>query len=369
MDEIDRLIVKLGDPDPEVRSSAAWRLGVIKDARPFPALVEALKDEEWGVRKGAAEALGKIGEANSASSEVAEAVPALIEALKDENIGVRRDVVDALGRFKDARAIPALIETLKDKNLAVQEQVRNALTLGKLNTAIELGKVRTNAAWALAYIGAPAVPALVEALKDRDAYVREWAAGALGEIQGVHAVPELIETLNDENCKVRAQAVRALGDIAKANSGNSDVAKAVPALIEALNDENCDVRVRAVHALGEIKVVSAVPVLIEALKDEDASVRYGAAHALGDILKTCKTIDRVCEFEARLKEGLELVKKHSNRDEIAGIGLEVSQLRIEAAKKKNELAPKRDIILDGIPRPPKKGGTIYHSMRRAVRDG
>ncbi|MEM4360061.1 MAG: HEAT repeat domain-containing protein, partial [Candidatus Bilamarchaeaceae archaeon] len=44
----------------EERNGAAIALGKIGDARAVPALIDALKDEDWNVRKRAAEALEKI---------------------------------------------------------------------------------------------------------------------------------------------------------------------------------------------------------------------------------------------------------------------------------------------------------------------
>jgi HEAT repeat protein len=71
--------------------------------------------------------------------------------------------------------------------------------------------VRRAAAEALGKIGDPqAVPALMEALKDRDEDVRKAVAEALGEIGDPQAVPALLETLKDEDEDVRWAATMAL---------------------------------------------------------------------------------------------------------------------------------------------------------------
>ncbi len=54
-------------------------------------LIEALKDQDTGVRSSAAYALGKIGPAAK------DAVPALIEALKHQDSRVRLGAASALG--------------------------------------------------------------------------------------------------------------------------------------------------------------------------------------------------------------------------------------------------------------------------------
>jgi HEAT repeat protein len=69
----------------------------------------------------------------------------------------------------EKKAIPALIQALIDKD----EDVRYAV-------AYALGKIGRNAGPAKA---AKAVPALTEALKDENQFVRENAAKALKQIQ------------------------------------------------------------------------------------------------------------------------------------------------------------------------------------------
>ena len=88
MDELERLLEKLKDPDAWTRIEAVMALGNVRDVKGVPALIDALKDETWEVRFDAAEALGKIGDAR--------AVPALIDALKDEYEFVRGSVAHAL---------------------------------------------------------------------------------------------------------------------------------------------------------------------------------------------------------------------------------------------------------------------------------
>jgi len=80
--------------------------------------IAQLKNEDWGVRYHAAEALGKIG---------VSAVPALIEALKDENSIVRSSAADALGNIGDASAVPALNEALKGEDWSVRRDAARAL--------------------------------------------------------------------------------------------------------------------------------------------------------------------------------------------------------------------------------------------------
>jgi HEAT repeat protein len=118
-------------------------------------LLRSLANPAWVARRNAAWALG--------ASDASEAVPALIDALKDTDAGVREQVAWALGAIGDRRAVDGLIGALKD----------------------QAPQVRKQAAWALGALGdRRAVQGLMTSLKDGDAGVRKQAAWALGAIGG-----------------------------------------------------------------------------------------------------------------------------------------------------------------------------------------
>jgi hypothetical protein len=84
----------------------------------IPALIQALGDSNWDVRRAAAEALVKIG---------TPAVPALIQALGDSDRDVRAAACEVMGTIGDAQAVPALTKALGDLSFKVQEAARNAI--------------------------------------------------------------------------------------------------------------------------------------------------------------------------------------------------------------------------------------------------
>ncbi|MDP3012079.1 MAG: HEAT repeat domain-containing protein, partial [Candidatus Hydromicrobium sp.] len=90
-----------------VRREAAEALSKIGLPAVEP-LIAALKDNDWDVRKVAAEALGEIGDSL--------AVESLIAALKDKDRDVHYNAAVALGKIRDIRAVEPLIAALKDKN-------------------------------------------------------------------------------------------------------------------------------------------------------------------------------------------------------------------------------------------------------------
>jgi len=94
--------------------------------------------------------------------------------------------------------------------------------------------------------------------------VRETAVDAIARI-GEPAVPVLIQSLSDPDPGVRTQAARALARM-------TDKAKpALPALTAALNDPDEDVRIAATRALGQLgpAAAPALPELIKLLHEPD----------------------------------------------------------------------------------------------------
>ena len=159
-------------------------------------------------------------------------------------------------------AIPLLVELLRDESISLRRSALN-----------ELIDLAPDTQWIQ--------PALRRALRDEDSVVAGDAARALGAL-GPRASPSvraLVKTLSHENPYVRIYAAEALASIGpKAQAATKDLAK-------ALADPTPGVRWAAAEALGSIgpAAQSSVPQLIRALKDEFLYVRICAAEALGSI--------------------------------------------------------------------------------------
>ena len=258
----------------EVRKNVAIALILFAEPkRTVPALTELLNDKDYPVRVAAAVCLGKIG------PDAKAAVPALIEMLKNQDSYLRCTAAYTLAMIgPEAKiAVPALIGLLRDKDMNVRNGAAVALGQTRSETRvvvpalIELLKgkdSRSTAASALAQIGPAAkiaIPALKELLGDKDS--ASSAAEALAELgEGDPAVPALVELLKDKNCFYRDYAAMTLEKIGpKAKT-------AIPGIRKLLQDKDRLVRFVAADALavmGDRKM--AVPALIELLKVTDDS--------------------------------------------------------------------------------------------------
>ncbi len=135
--------------------------------------------------------------------------------------------------------------------------------------------------------------ALLTALTNPDANVREAAAQAVGRLGVVKAVDPLLKNVQDpqkQGCLAEIEALAALHETAKGHP------QAVPALLDVLRDQENrygSERRAAAHALGLLvgkKNTQAVQTLLEVLygekRDRHWEVRYEVVVALGELRAT-----------------------------------------------------------------------------------
>jgi RNA polymerase sigma factor (sigma-70 family) len=215
-DGVAALIGSLKAKDREARANAITALNEMgpeaKEA--VPALIESLEEKDKDFRLGAAYALGRIAPASQS------AIPALIKLLQEDDI--RATAVDALARFREV-AVPALSEALRDRHAKIRNGAAVSLCLipgqakqaipGLIQAAADNNwSIHQNAEGALVQLGADAVPALVEALKDKDPVIRTASAQILGQIgpsAASSALPALARAMGDDNENVRKAAAKA----------------------------------------------------------------------------------------------------------------------------------------------------------------
>ncbi len=315
--DIKGLIKALRYKEYEIRSDAAEALGKIGDAKAIEPLITALKDD-YAVPTSAIYALVEMGEP---------AIEPLIHALKNDDYRVRKGAADALGHIGDRRAVEPLIHALKYARSYADQSVQSA------------------AASALGYIGdRRAVEPLIHALQHENSIVRMYAVSALGDIGDARATEHLIRALGEEG-DVQARAkealikigepaveplVRALGDkdevvrIAVAEILIKVGKPAVEPLFPMLNHKTWYLQDRAARVLGEIGDERAVSHLLPLLRtdtvyDEWYTLQWTAANALAKIgepavepLKDALNNERYSD-KTFVKEALEMIKKRQEK--------------------------------------------------------
>jgi HEAT repeat protein len=235
------------------------------DAAPaIDALVRCLGAKNTELPAHAALALGKIG---------TPAVLALRKALAHPDPGVRGAAADALGH-----AGPSAREAIEDLNKLAAAASPPALGLAY---AAAIAKISGDPKAGL--------PALIEALKDKNDQLRASVIEKIGEMRALarDAASAIMERLKDPAAKVRANA--ALG-LARIEASSPEV---IAALTRTLGDPEAEVRINAAIALGTFgpACASAMPQLRAMQGDKDARAAAVANAALERIAGNKEKVD------------------------------------------------------------------------------
>lgn len=194
------LATQLSSPDPTVRLHATRRLSELGGGDEVVApLASAMSDENWRVRRAAAEGLAK--------RDTDSMIDALLVAIRD--------------RHRDAALL----------NAAVTALVRASRDV---------------------------VPAVIPLLEDASADVRTYAALALGLLEDRRAVPALLRALDDGDDNVRFHAVEALGRIRA-----REAADRIAAIAESRDFSLAFAALDALRLIGEPSVAPQIVPLLE----------------------------------------------------------------------------------------------------------
>jgi cyclophilin family peptidyl-prolyl cis-trans isomerase/HEAT repeat protein len=231
------LLALLGDDDRGIRRRAALAAGRIGDAFLVPAVLELLDDPEPEVRQMAAFALGLVGDA--------QAVPRLTLALADPVAIVRARSAEALGRIggpgvadavarRAAAATPPNAEVLTirgdDPGSPTDPWIELRLALFALarlkdpraaeSVLLRAGRPRYDwwaATWTAMRVESPGLkPVLRAAASSTDALSRAFAARGLGALKDADSMEVLLKLTRDSDQTVVVNALRALGAIGDA---------------------------------------------------------------------------------------------------------------------------------------------------------
>ena len=194
---------------------------------------------------------------DSPPSSKERAVSLLLELLRDEGPGMRRTAAESLGKIGDPRATDSILPLMHDPATVVREEA--VLAVGRLKPKATDGVVAL----------------LTQALEDPVESVRQAAVVAIGEIEpGSRLLEPVLGLLRSSDVTIRRAAVRALLQV--------DLSQSIPALLEAGRDSDAEVRQGIVAAVGEWGGAAVSPWLSERLaQDPSPGVRAEAAYRLG----------------------------------------------------------------------------------------
>ena len=186
-----------------------------------------------------------------------------------------------LGDLKVPASVPALLTALEDRDADVRNVAARSLGRMRLQAAEEalvsiLGKndqaVSARIAAICIEMGPRTAPLLIRALRDGPPRARFWAARILGEIRDARAVRSLGDALLDPDDDARSAAVWALGQCADRATG--------PLVEPLLRDPRWFVRAHAAETLGKLGDGEYAPALGTMLRDSSWWVRRNAMDAL-----------------------------------------------------------------------------------------
>lgn len=271
------------DPNQNTRASAARALGALGDPAGLPALMAALRDNEW-VAFSALESIAAMHDEN--------AVDAVLALLDHPSETLRYAAVETLGRIGAPRASAKLVSRLPkagdiEKAAIARSLVQIGITPSMAEVADLLLELFNQGEWEDRLVALKgladlkdkrAVPVILDVaggLDPSEPESEERLQAVKEALLSFGCIPQLTAVLADGNAKFRSQAiaVEVLGEL--------QCADAVPHLIAVLQGDLREVRRSAVLALAGIGGAQALAVLRKCVDDRDGHVRNAALTALG----------------------------------------------------------------------------------------
>ena len=262
--------VLAGDRDAEVREMAAFAMGLIGHRSAVEPLRAALRDPSMLVQGRAAEALGLVGDADSAQAIAAMAavhLPAVKAAALEADDGASpldpaarafRLAIFALTRLKAADALMSVVLDPAGQPRVTWWPVAYALS-------------RTD--------DARVVPALAALLRSGSSVSRAFAARGLGARKAAGSASALVALAQGwrTDPRVAVAAIRALAQI-----GSGEAAAPLRAVAQA-RDGDPNLRLEAITALGVLKDQGSLGVVVDAVSDPWPAMRAAGLRALKEI--------------------------------------------------------------------------------------
>ena len=280
--KVDSNYSKLSDAEKE-KSSRSRRAGLIAlelmanslDKRILPSMVLVLKnDPEEKLRETAALSLTrvalKMSEKTKSPSTRQYAAEVLKESLeKDKSIRVKEIAASSLGKMvpESAPAIPALILAMKQKDTGLRVAAVDALR--------RLGPEAKDAAPDLRALASDSTADIIS---------KSFAFLALGNLKDGAAIPVLLQTVQDAKMplELRLPAANAISMMG-GEAGGAFAEKLGLLLIEEGTPKDLKIALSITLDSQESFAYPAWKSMVPALKDRDAAVRSIILHCLGSI--------------------------------------------------------------------------------------
>ena len=254
--DVDALLAGLTASDPLTRGASAWALGAHDDRRIVEPLVQAGYDADARVRQWALRSLARWSDPAVAALQ--------IDRLQDGEAEVRQWAVRGLSsQGAEVRTQP-LLDAMNDVDWEVREWSVRGLA------GIDDPVVTTTLAAALA--------------TEQNADVAEWLTRTLASTE-TGDIDAMLGALQNPEAEVRQWAVRGL-------RGETEE-RVVDALIGMLGDSDAEVRQWSVRALGYCGNERAVAPLEGLESDGDEEVREWVQHSLEAIACTARMRDDI----------------------------------------------------------------------------
>jgi len=364
-DETKALMERMKNGNLKERLLAAKTLEKKSDPETFHALIEALKDDSMRVRNHCISALGMLGNPD--------AIPALVKALRLNSTQLCATL--ALGNIGDMRAVASLIKLMEKGPVSgVVEALGRIGTINRDDPRVEKEII-------------PVL--LISAVKGTD----EWDANeALAELGSPHAVPFLVKNLFDDDPEERdinrgtvIKLIENAGSLEKLSCIENKIQEGIATLKIEYPDLKKKCGWDAEEEMVDVKKD------VECFKYEAAKKRAALTGDLAYFLETVKGLggnyflDAIIHLEKIVSNcsginALELIEKNFDRNHkewgkilgewrtMPSSDLFLAKLRNSIAKKRDQLAQDKGILLTDKPKPPKPKKGIYQSAR-VIRNG
>ena len=190
--DVDGLLNALSSENPATRAQAALSLGIVGDTRAIPALEHALlQEEDKEAHAHLHAALTHLRQRAGRRAVPRESVNRLIDQLESDDVSAAIDAAHTLGQMGDKAAVVPLFILFRHPKADHRVRLAAAEALVALDSA-------------------PAITALLSALRSPVWDVRRNAAAMLGMVRAEWAVVPLAAALDDPVEMVRRTAETAL---------------------------------------------------------------------------------------------------------------------------------------------------------------